>query len=106
MYPPFYGYPYPPMNGNAAHSMDIREIRKAQKKYLKDMQKMEEGLKAKAKTDTDKKKDDGKPKPKSFTTFEVFMMLTLFSPIIGPLYTWLIISGAKNILAQISTLMK
>lgn len=101
--PPFYGYPYFPQTGEG---ISIRDVRKAQKRAIKDFRAMEEFLKKEGDSKKKEEKKDDKPKAKTFTVFEVFMLLTLFSPIIGPLWTYLLVAGAKGTLANLSTLIK
>lgn len=101
--PPFYGYPYiPQMN----EGISIKDVRKAQKKAIKDFKTLEEFLKKEGEGKKKEEKKDDKPKAKTFTTFEVFMLLTLFSPIIGPVWTWLLVAGTKGMLSNLSALIK
>lgn len=75
---PFMGYP----------SYSPREFIKA----LKEMDEWEEVKELKK-----KKNEKKEPKRKGMTGFEMFLCLTLLSPLVGPLYLYAVISAAHHI---------
>ncbi len=96
-----YGYPpygYPPPQPTSPTEDPV----KAAKRWLKFVKQMEIG-----KVDgTNIKKKDEPKKHKTFSTGEAFMLLTIFSPIVGPLYLLMMITIAKHSAELLQTLLK
>jgi hypothetical protein len=67
---------------------------------MKDFEQWEEEKDRKRK-DKDKSKDN---KRKGFTTMEIFLLLTLSSPVVGPLYLYAVVAGAKHIAEMLQTI--
>jgi hypothetical protein len=67
---------------------------------MKDWEEWEEEKDRKRK-DKDKSKYKDK---KGFTTFEIFLILMLSSPVVGPLYLFAVIAGAKHVAEMLQAL--
>ena len=91
MYGNPYGYP-PPM-------FQSDDPVKSAKRWLKLVREMEES----PEKFTGKKK---KKTPRTFNKLDVFMLLTIFSPIVGPLYLLMMINIAKHSTELLQTLIK
>jgi hypothetical protein len=87
-----YGYQYPPPYFNP------REFVKS----LKDMEEWED-IKHRKREEKKKKESNG-GRRKGFSTMEIFLLLTLSSPLLGPMYLYAVISGAKHISDMLQTL--
>jgi hypothetical protein len=74
-----YGYPYPPPSP--------RDFIKA----MRDWEEWEE-VKSQKKKQTEKKKD-----PRGLSGMETFLLLTLLSPILGPLYLYAVVAAVHRI---------
>ncbi len=99
--------PPPGPGGLMPPNVDWKEMNKAQRKYAKQFAKMQE--EAKKLAGGGDKKDDKKSDDKKvswFTRAETFFLLVLLSPIIGPLYTFMLTSSMKAMMEQFSNILK
>ncbi len=111
--PPPYYYCAPP-NTPPPPMMNLEEARRVAKKIVKDAEKAERktALKLKTKEEEEKKKKDADKKTadnkkvKTFTTLELFSVLMLLSPLVGPAWIMVILSLSKTVASNIMLLLK
>lgn len=69
------------------------------REWIEAMQDYDEWQEEREKRRKDKDKDKNKPgdKRKGFSGMEIFLILTLLSPVAGPLYLYAVIAAARHI---------
>lgn len=86
-----YGYPFWPAPATGPGNIqDWIEDQQALTEFMENLQKKRE------KEDKEKKDKDKKPDKKGLSTLEVCVLLTLASPIIGPIYLTLLQWGVEH----------
>lgn len=93
-------YPYPMQQGTSSN-----ELRQTIK-MLKALERQQEAKEEKKKKEEDEKKKKSQPEKRKLTSFEVAMIMTLFSPFIGFLVSNAYISMVKYTLTSITAAIK